>query len=84
VTTPGVIEIRSWKLRPLSGMFWTNFRLITALTDPSVVLIEDAPASTVTLSDLAPIGKVKFSTRAVSTFKTMSGLIRVLNPAFEI
>src|SRR5271156_2006776 len=35
------MEIRSWKLRPLSGTFATNFRSITVPTVASVVLIRE-------------------------------------------
>jgi hypothetical protein len=65
VDTPGVIEIRSWKLLPLSGMFSTNFLSITVPTEASRVLRAVPLASTVTDSEAAPTGKVKFKATAL-------------------
>jgi hypothetical protein len=56
---------------------------MTVLTDASFVLMVCAPASTVMLAEVAPTGKVKLSAKALCTFKTTPGLIKVLNPTFD-
>src|SRR5262245_17279355 len=58
-TTPGVIAISDWKLRPLSGRFSTNVRSTTVPTTADCVLISGAPAATVTDSFTDPIASSK-------------------------
>src|SRR5258708_6557155 len=60
MTTPGVNWSNVLKLRPFNGKLSTKLRSITVLTDASVVLISDGPASTVTLSVTDPISRWKF------------------------
>src|SRR5258708_21251193 len=82
-TIPGVSWRRVLKLRPLSGRFSTNFRSITVLTAADCEFTSGAPPSTVTVSEAAPTGSVKLIASASWTFKTTSGLIKVLNPIFD-
>src|ERR1700719_1620570 len=59
MTTPGVNWSSVLKLRPLSGKLSTKLRSITVLTAPLSVLIIGAPPCTVTVSEVAPTGRVK-------------------------
>lgn len=59
------------KLRPFRGMFSMNRLSITMLTDASDWLNRGAPPSTVTLSLVLPMDRVKSSVARWSTSRTI-------------
>ena len=63
--------MRELKLRPFRGMFSTKRLPMTVLTDASDVLSNGALPSTVTLSVVLPMDKVKSSVARWSTSSTM-------------
>ena len=58
-TTPGESSIRELKLRPFSGMFSTKRLPMTVLTEASVALSSGALPSTVMVSLVLPMDRLK-------------------------
>jgi hypothetical protein len=79
---PGANVTSCWKLRPFRGRFSTILRSTTVLTVASLVLMGDAPASTVTDSETDPTSRLKLTEIVSWTCNSISDFTTVLNPSF--
>ena len=78
--TPGISVVSCRKLRPFSGSSRTCSPVTSPDTSPPTVCTASGAASTVTVSDIAPVSSVTSTVRTSATFKATPWRTADLNP----